>query len=167
MSIEKTSQQYEQEALDHKREASESFDRCDTDGFLSQWASGVNAQLATARAQLVRDGKKAEFEGLYEGNKRIPAQITDVPHPKFKWQRVKTWILRDQVDIRRFGRKFIPCGSNSRVQKNLGLCEKIEVDDAWAELRGKGHGLSGSCWVQIERTDEWGTNAKPIDEGRK
>jgi len=45
-----------EEAATHDREAFESFERCDTDGFLSQWASGINAQEARLKASLIEQG---------------------------------------------------------------------------------------------------------------
>lgn len=35
------------------------------------------------------------------------------------------WMLHNPDDVERFGRKFIPCGENSRIQKGLGLREVL------------------------------------------
>jgi len=61
-------QQLETEALWDQREkahrekvaechqwAEESFERSDTDGFLSQWASGITARLHEVRAEIARN----------------------------------------------------------------------------------------------------------------
>jgi hypothetical protein len=60
----------------HAREAYESFERCDTDGFLSQWASGLASQRCAAEARLIEQGNIAEFLTLFDldGN-FVPAKI--------------------------------------------------------------------------------------------
>ena len=60
--MEKTAEQYRAEAAAHRQEAADSFERCDTDGFLSQWASGINAQEADAKAKLAEAGGIATFK---------------------------------------------------------------------------------------------------------
>lgn len=50
-----------EQARQHEQDAAESFDRCDTDGFLSQWASGVNAAKARVEADVIEAGGVATF----------------------------------------------------------------------------------------------------------
>lgn len=52
-----------EEASNHDRNAWESFERCDTDGFLSQWASGINARQARMKADLIERGGKMYLVG--------------------------------------------------------------------------------------------------------
>lgn len=61
---------YRAAASKHSSDAYESFERCDTDGFLSQWASGQNARLQNAIAELAEAGQMAEIRVLtdLEGN---------------------------------------------------------------------------------------------------
>ncbi len=71
----KTADEYRAEATGHNRTAAESFERCDTDGFLSQWASGVNEQRANALARLAENGGRAYFEVyLDEKGDPVPAR---------------------------------------------------------------------------------------------
>ena len=49
------------EAAQHERNAAESFERCDTDGWASQAASGLNAQLKRRLAKIADNGGKADF----------------------------------------------------------------------------------------------------------
>lgn len=44
------------EAAKHDKEAYDSFERCDTDGFLSQWASGLTASKKRLEADLIEAG---------------------------------------------------------------------------------------------------------------
>jgi hypothetical protein len=51
-----------EQAAQHERDAVESFERSDTDGFVSQWGSSLNAQVDRANAQIADDGGVARFE---------------------------------------------------------------------------------------------------------
>jgi hypothetical protein len=67
-----------QEAQQHEQNASDSFERCDTDGFLSQWASGVMAQKKRLEADLVEAGGVWTFPALFDlDGKRQPAKLID------------------------------------------------------------------------------------------
>jgi hypothetical protein len=49
-------------AADHRSDAAASFERCDTDGFLSQWASDINARAADRNADIADHGGMWTFE---------------------------------------------------------------------------------------------------------
>ena len=61
-----------------EREAANSFERSDTDGFMSQWASGISAQRHRLEAELERNGGVHKFPALFdlEGN-LVPAKIVE------------------------------------------------------------------------------------------
>lgn len=73
------------------KESSDSFDRCDTDGFLSQWASDSMARLYNFAADLVDNDGKAEFTELFdlEGN-----LLPDAKYVDGKWGAV--WRIWDE-----------------------------------------------------------------------
>lgn len=48
------------------REARDSFDRCDTDGALSQWASGITAQKYRLQADIAENGGMWSFPALFD-----------------------------------------------------------------------------------------------------
>lgn len=52
----KTAAQWRAETADQNRRNAESWDRSDTDGFMSQWAHGINAREAELKAQLAERG---------------------------------------------------------------------------------------------------------------
>jgi hypothetical protein len=60
--MEKTAEQFRAEAAAHRQDARDSWERSDTDGFLSQWASGINARMADDQAKLAEAGGIATFE---------------------------------------------------------------------------------------------------------
>jgi hypothetical protein len=61
-----TPEQWRQQAADARRRSFESFERSDTDGFLSQWASDTVAREYDAWASLAENGYKAEFDALFD-----------------------------------------------------------------------------------------------------
>lgn len=65
-------------AAQKDRDAAESFERCDTDGFMSQWASGISAQKLRAEADLAESGGMWEFPALFDlaGN-LVAAKLID------------------------------------------------------------------------------------------
>lgn len=156
-----TAEEHKTLAAKHIQAAQDSFDRCDTDGFLSQWANGITGNLHQAKARLAANGGKSVFKGLYAGDRRLEARITET---KFGM----VWIV-SQEEVARVGRKFIPLcgGGKSRIQKQLGLSECLEWDFATAQILGKGRGLSGSAWVAVLRKDDlktWGQDSIKLTE---
>lgn len=146
------------------RHRAESFQRSDTDGFLSQWASGLGAELAYRQAEIARNLGRAEFTGLYDGDRRVRAQMKTFPD-RYRGYGTKTMWLLDEDEAERYGRKWIPIGERSRVQRDLGLSERTETAPAWAKFDGHGTGLSGTCWVAIyRRGDKWGGDAVLVEE---
>lgn len=125
----------------------ESFERCDTDGFLTQWAHGLTAQERNAQAEILEHGGMAEFVGLFvkATGERVPAKVIAT-----KWG--SRWMVCDATTGRATG-VFYPTGDNSRKLKAAGLEERKEWAPAVAKLVGRGTGLSGSAWVATLRTD--------------
>ena len=154
-----TSAELRESAAVREQRAADSFERCDTDGFVSQWASGITARLDRTKADLIDAGKMGEFTGLFEGDRRVKAKIIET---KFG----SSWLLSDdETDlIARRGKKFLPVGKRSRILKELALTERLELAPAWACLDGSGTGLASamSVHVAIFRTGcKWGSDAHP------
>ena len=149
---------YREQATAHIDAAAESFNRCDTDGFVSQWSHDISARLCAARAEIQEAGGQAEFIGLYQGDRRVLAKIIETQYGS-------SWLLHDDETglISRCGKKFLPVGGGSRVLKQLGLSERWETASAWANTAGGGRGFAGLSSVRIEvyRTGcKWGSDAK-------
>lgn len=73
-----TPQELREQAAAHDRKAHESFERCDTDGFMSQWADGLTAGKLRLQAQIAENGGRATHPALFdlEGN-LVPAKLVD------------------------------------------------------------------------------------------
>ena len=67
----KTSESLRADANRLDREAVESFERCDTDGFLSQWAKGITAEKKRMEADLLENDGLAEIACLVDDRGEI------------------------------------------------------------------------------------------------
>ena len=140
-----------------RKAAQDSFDRCDTDGFLSQWASGITGMLYERQAEIADAGGKSEFWGLFRASdgKRIRAKQVSV-YTKFKYSTETRWCVVDANDR---AVAWFPCNWGSgkgRKLKAAGLYEAKESAPAMAKVMGSGTGLSGAAnaYVGVVRMDK-------------
>lgn len=134
----------------HERDAFDSFDRCDTDGFVSQWASGLNGQVARLQAELVENGGLSSFAALYDidTDERVPAKLID---GRFGL----CWAICDESGS--FTGEFVsafPKRESTMARK--GYREGREFAPAMAKVVGGGTGLAGaaSCYASVVRVDD-------------
>lgn len=125
----------------------DSFERCDTDGFLSQWASGLTAQEYGRKAEILRHGGCAKFLGLFsiETGERVPAKNIET---KFG-DRWAVFAEDGQTIV-----KWLPFAPKrvATLAKH-GYFEAEEWAPAYAKCVGTGHGLSGTAWIATLRAD--------------
>lgn len=156
-----TADDFRAQAARSKQASYESFERCDTDGFLSQWANDIGARLDLEKAEILDAGGVSRFVGLYTiDGERVPAKVV---HSKINYQPVTSWLLRADAAAK-YGRRYIPYNPRKpgRIQKALGLCHRYETAPAWASIMGSGKGLSGCASAFVGRYrlgDEWGMDA--------
>ena len=142
-------------AADRDQAADASFERSDTDGFLSQWASGITARLYRAQADIADAGGVAEFPALFDtaGN-LVAAKLIET---KFGM----AWGLLPSDDPRgRFTGFFNPSKARTAAKRQAADARKgyqvgRVLAPAKAEVMGSGTGLAGaaSCYVGTRRTD--------------
>lgn len=145
-----TAETLRNEAAAHEAARDESFDRCDTDGFVSQWAHGVNAQLKSAQAAIMENGGTAAFPALFdaETGKRIRAKVIDGKYGA-------CWAVCGADD--KFTGEFVKFAYTDRQKANLvqkGYRQGVETVAAWATLESDGRGLSGNVCVVTYRKDK-------------
>lgn len=132
---------YRESAAGSQKRSRDSFDNCDTDGFLSQWANDITARELIRKAEILEAGGVAEFTSLCCGMEEIDAKM-------ITGQYGLVWLLDDEAS-QRFGRRFVPTGKKSRIQKELGLYEGSVMRPAWACIASSGTGLSGCASAYI------------------
>ncbi|QBZ72150.1 hypothetical protein SEA_KRADAL_264 [Streptomyces phage Kradal] len=149
-------------AKGNDREAADSFDRCDTDGFLSQWASGITAEKYRLRADVAENGGMWSFPALFdlEGN-LVPAREVHGQYGVF-------WSLLD-AEGNRTGKTF----NESRAQNDKvrvrndakkGYYVGAVLAPAYVVTRGQS-ATSVAC--HIERSDGgWDPDVMVIDNGK-
>ena len=148
--LEKTPEQLREEAAQSRQDVVDSFERCDTDGFLSQWASGLTAQLKDRQASITENGGVSDFPILVdaETKKLVPAKLVDTRFGT-------AWSLLD--DDGKFTGQFItafPAKSSTMLSK--GFVEARGIFPAVAKIVDDGgRGLSGNAWVAtVKRCDD-------------
>lgn len=175
----------EAKAAAERAKSLESFDRCDTDGCLSQWGHDQMAALYAKQAEIERAGGKAEFWGLYDlaGNRLMAKLIDgkygmcwammDRPNGTFSGRFVPFCdaagdlyaVEHGQVIYKTEGGRYVEdveatadyiAKARARVERwerKHGVSQRREMAPAVAMHRGSGRGLSGRCWVAVERQD--------------
>jgi hypothetical protein len=134
-----------------RQDAHDSFERCDTDGFLSQWASGINAQLDDAKARILEAGGTAEFPGLFFKASGLRAKAKKIAG-KFG----PCWAFVDEAG--NFTGEFLgdARGPRSKLTK-AGFEVRYERAPAWAKISApagaRGLGGAASCYVEVYRKD--------------
>ena len=138
------------EAARHEQNAADSFDRCDTDGFVSQWASGLNARVARLQATIVENGGTAEFPALLDldGN-LVPAKLING-----RFGMVWGLLASDdpQSEITSWVSAF---PKRESTMRNKGFAEGHVRVKAKALVKGGGKGLAGAanCFAGTIRLD--------------
>lgn len=152
--------------------ADESFERSDTDGFLSQWASNLTASVYLAKAHLAENGWMVAVEALFDLDGNL------VPAVYVSGQYGMVWRLLDPTCWETAWSRTIGWFSPSKAEKNerrikndakKGFYVGVVRAPADAKIMGGGHGLSGamSCYVGTYRTDGgFSTNVEIVDNGK-
>lgn len=131
-----TPDQLRTEAADLRQEARDSFERCDTDGFLSQWASGLGAYRKEAEAELIERGGVSEFLTLFDldGN-WVPCRMVEGKYGK-------SWMILD-ADGKRTG-EYVPYLPKRRdTLAKRGYVEGRAMFPARIDYIETGAGLTG------------------------
>lgn len=126
--------------------AAESWERSDTDGFVSQWAHGLTADLNRKQADILEAGGMHRFVALFTlTGEYVPAQTVEG-----RWG--KRWHL---LTASGFGTgTFLPyMPARRQTLAKRGYVEGWVMRPAEAFMNGRGHGLSGSAWVDVRPTD--------------
>jgi hypothetical protein len=123
---------------------------------LSMWANSLNSNLLCAEKSLIEHGNKAEFRALFthelKNGKlvRVRAKLLHLPDKFCPWKGTRAvWMVQPKD-----GGPVTWVNDNDRAAKRAGFVRGFEKAPAKACYKGRGHGLSGQCWVSVERTDD-------------
>lgn len=122
-----------------RRRSQESFDRCDTDGFMSQHANDLFADLYERCAQIADGDGCVEFDALLyiDDGSPVDARIIDT---RFgcKW----IFTRRDGVVA------FVSPGARPATFAKHGVRCDVVRRPAAVRIGGRGRGFSGTTWVE-------------------
>lgn len=126
----------------HERKAQESFERCDTDGFVSQWASGISAQVDRLEADIRENGGMATFPALLRDGELVPAVIIDTRYGS-RWG-----VFASAEEANSYGGtiiEWVPMGERALAKRGYTMGRVLRP--AFAEVKApKGaRGLSGAA----------------------
>lgn len=144
-----------------EQDARDSFDRCDTDGFLSQWAHGLNASKYHLEVSVVENGGLWTFPALFDLEGRlIPAREAHGRYGRF-------WSLLD-AHGNRTGQTFRESQAQSddrRIANDRRKGVYVGAVLAPARVVHRG-GNATSVTAVIERADGgWDPDAVVVDNG--
>lgn len=144
-----------------EHEVTESFERCDTDGFLSQWAHGVCAQEDRLAARIKEDGGKAEFPGLFDlsGN-LVPAKLVE---SRFGW----SWmLLNDRGRCAGWFNESKARSAEARAKNNAkkGYYVGTVRVPAYAALQGRSR--TSVSAVALRADNGWSADAEIVNNGQ-
>ena len=132
----KSADQWRDESAEQLRRKYESQDRCDTDGFMSQWASDLMAREYEYKARL------AETDGWWEFPALFDLEGWLVPAKLFDGQYGTSWAILEDDDPRSRIVKFVGRSTAMKAvvrNKNMrkkGYIEGVVRARARVEMRG-------------------------------
>ena len=154
----KKAKEYEVSAEKNQDRVRESFDRCDTDGFLSQWAMGRLSELDNAKKELCLKKGLHNFIGLYLGTRRIKAK-------KIFTEYGATWLLHKDEKSNFNDRSFLPFNAGSgrgKILNSFGLKELNVTSPAWCKFPKGGGYYSSIVYFRFGVDNQWGGNDKLV-----
>ena len=141
-----TADQHRAAAARAHQDAADSFERCDTDGFLSQWASGLTARKHEAEAELIENGGMVETAALFDLDGNVIS--THHGYTRNQWGRESEWWRTPD------GRFLTPSRAQTwqareRNNKAKGFTIGTVKVRGYVTIAGGGQGLGGaaSCYV--------------------
>lgn len=143
----KRAKKYEAEAAEYMLNARVNLEQSLQDNLLGS-DQVLNAQLCLVKAKVARNLGVASFPGLFdEKGRRIRAQLVDSRYGK-------VWACEDHA---RHLIGFVPFGSSSRIQRELGLHQEIETAEARVILAGDATGMAGcmSQYIAVHPEVPW------------
>jgi len=135
----------EDESAMYRDRRNESFDRCDTDGFVSQYFDGVASNVSSRQATIERQGGQDVFCALFDlDGRRLNAELRDGQWGQY-------WLLKGN-DRPASGKPFVTAfPARESTLRKKGYLEGYSTYPAKAITAGEGYGLSGRCWAASEK----------------
>lgn len=164
-----TAAQYCEAAKKSRQRVSESWDRSDTDGFMSQWAGDLTAQMYELQAKILDEGGTAEFPALFDlSGELVAAKLVSV-YDSYKFRHVSKWAILSSDDPDSEIIKWVKLSEaqdeERRIANNAkkGYYEGTVIAPAAADMAGAN---KTSVYITTKRIDGgFSRDVKIIDSG--
>lgn len=126
-----TAEQHREAARAARQEAADSFERCDTDGYLSQWASGLSAREHDAKALLAEEGGTSTFTALF-----LNGELASTHNG---WGQYGEWWRLNDEAAAQYGKQFFsPSKAKNGVERDRakGFTYGTVRVNAYVDIRG-------------------------------
>ena len=144
-----TPEEWRAKARGNHKEAADSFERCDTDGFMSQWASGVMADEYETCAVLAEDGGLTTTRALFFAG---TDKVASTHFAQGQWGGY--WVLNDEA-TEAYGKRFLNESKASTGEKQRAAMVKkgftvgrVQVK-GYVALRGK-YTVSAGIFPEVD-----------------
>lgn len=159
----KTAAEWRELAAQSRRESYDSFERCDTDGFVTQWASDITAREYEAKAKLAENDGWGRFVTVFDldGNK------LDATQCKTQWG--YTWRIGRGDNVQWFNESSAQDPERrKKANAKKGYAIGYVEAPAYVTIGGGGSGFSGmaSAHVVIRPKDSDLTEYRIVDNGQ-
>lgn len=146
------------DAANHEAARNASWERSDTDGFVTQWAHGISADIARRNAEIAANGGLAEFPALFDLDGNLVAAKLVRVYDRYKFAHVSKWVVLTDDDPRSAAAAWInafPVRKSTMVRKGYteGTVLAPAIAKTWAPEGARGLGGCTQVCVISERTD--------------
>lgn len=107
----RTAEQWREEARASEQRRADSWERSDTDGFMSQWASGLMAQEYELKAKLAEAGGVTETTAIFDAE---TGEVASTHWGEGQWGGY--WVLNDDAAAK-YGKRFLNESKAATPQK--------------------------------------------------
>lgn len=136
-----TADEYRALSKQSHQDAIDSFDRSDTDGALSQWASNISSMKYSKLAYLAENNWKDTFETLVDLNGNlVPCRLIQTKYG------FSFGVYASFEDAQECGNIIEWVGTGHRAAKNKGYQIAVVESEATVEIKGSGWSV-GPCIV--------------------
>lgn len=115
-----TAASYREQAADCYKRSLESFDRCDTDGFLSQWAADKMASTYISNAEIVEQGYVRSLALVEIATGEIVASAAQYLEGQYGWY----YLISDDAVADRLGRFVTPSSASKAETRDKNNAKK-------------------------------------------
>lgn len=159
----RTAQQWREAAYGNRKDAAESWERSDTDGFVSQWASGITASECEAKAELAEANGWAEFIAVFD----LDGNLMDAYHMSGTYG--PYWLIKGlPKDVKPFFSESNARKGSTRYANDTKKGYRLGTvrRKGFVKLAGSGTGLAGAMSVRVVVVpDKYSTEVEIVDSG--